>query len=383
MNAPIDALVSTRQFAGKRPESPEAMGALAPEAQAGLRQYSLERMMGYGVDYADAIEFRARVLQGEPWKKAALAMAESLVVQSAVPGGAASAPSQAGRLHRASALFRIGQALMLVDGADREEMVGRAVDCYGRFAELRGDRRHVRIETQHGPMAGWFLRATRGPAVGSAIVIGGIEGWAMDFDCIGEALACRGVNALLLDAPGQGETRIIHRHHLSPHWLESFRCATDFAQRQLPAGPIGIVGNSMGGSIAMAAANDDSRIVACCDNGGSIQPSQGRAAGATFLSKMVAFCGAGDEDRAMAIWDTVEPVRPGANTDYALLVIQGGHDPLISVEHGKQLLARAPVTEKRMELFSDGDHCIYNHRSDRDMLISDWMRERLCAGATA
>lgn len=133
----------------------------------------------------------------------------------------------------------------------------------------------------------------------------------------------------------------------------------------------------------MAAANDDSRIVACCDNGGSIQPSQGRAAGATFLSKMVAFCGAGDEDRAMAIWDTVEPVRPGANTDYALLVIQGGHDPLISVEHGKQLLARAPVTEKRMELFSDGDHCIYNHRSDRDMLISDWMRERLCAGATA
>jgi hypothetical protein len=32
-----------------------------------------------------------------------------------------------------------------------------------------------------------------------------------------------------------------------------------------------------------------------------------------------------------------------------------------------------------MVVFSDGDHCIYNHRSDRDNLVADWMRERLSA----
>ena len=199
----------------------------------------------------------------------------------------------------------------------------------------------------------------------------------MDFDCIGEAHARRGVNALMLDAPGQGETRILHRHYLTSDWLESFGRAIDFVQAQLPDRPVGIVGNSMGGSVALAVANNDRRIVACCNNGGAIQPSLGRAAGTTFFAKMVAFCGTDDEALAVGIWDTVMPVRPGVNTDYALLAVQGGADPMITVEHAQLVLARAPVANKRMELFSDGDHCIYNHRSDRDILISEWMRSQL------
>jgi hypothetical protein len=30
-----------------------------------------------------------------------------------------------------------------------------------------------------------------------------------------------------------------------------------------------------------------------------------------------------------------------------------------------------------MVVFSDGDHCIYNHLQERDMVIADWMRARL------
>jgi len=41
------------------------------------------------------------------------------------------------------------------------------------------------------------------------------------------------------------------------------------------------------------------------------------------------------------------------------------------------LLAAAPTDEKEMVVFSDGDHCIYNHREDRDALITDWVRSRL------
>lgn len=366
-----------RSFTAKKLETPELIASLPPEAQAGLRQFSLERMMGYGIDYADAIELRAMILEGQLWQPSAEGLAERCLASAPQ----ASKASQAQLHHRASALLRMSQALMLQDTPQRREIVQRAVDCHEQAAAIRMDRGHVRMETPGGLMSGWFMPAQGGPAVGSVIVIGGIEGWAMDFDCTGEALARRGLNALLLDAPGQGETRIVHRNYLSPDWLQSFRKAIDFVQQALPDKPIGIVGNSMGGAIALAVANADARIAACCNNGGIIRPSQGRAAGATFFAKMVAFCGISDEDRAAAIWDTVEPVKPGPNNRYPLLVLQGGLDPLVSVEHGKLFMAQVPVQDKRMLLFSDGDHCLYNHRSDRDILIADWMHERLIEAA--
>jgi len=347
-----------------------------PDTQAALRQFSLERMIAYGIDAADAIELRAAVLAGQPWREAASGLAARAIAAAEDAGAYPTDASRAALYHRASALLRMSQALMLRDTDQRRQIVEQAVDYYRRFAALRKDRSHVRIETSEGPMAGWLLPA-QGMAAGSVIIIGGVEGWAMDFDGIGEAVAARGVNVLLLDAPGQGETRIIHRHYLSARWRESFRRAIDFMEQSLPDRPIGIIGNSMGGAIALDVANNDRRIAACCNNGGIIRPSDFRAARATLFAKMVAFCGTSDEDRATAIWDTVEPVKPGPNTSYSLLVLQGGLDPLVSVEHAHTFMARTPARQKHMELFSDGDHCLYNHRSDRDILIADWMRKRL------
>ena len=31
-----------------------------------------------------------------------------------------------------------------------------------------------------------------------------------------------------------------------------------------------------------------------------------------------------------------------------------------------------------MVVFSDGYHCVYNHKADRDALVADWLRARLC-----
>lgn len=367
-----EAQCTVRSFRGKKAESPQAIDALTPESQAGLRQFSLERMMGYGIDYSDAIELRSGVLDGQPWQEAAGGLAKSLAA-----GAETATDASKGALYRrASALLRMSQALMLEDSDQRRDIVKRAVDFYARAAALGVNRRHVRIDTADGPMAGWFISAQGEPA-GSVIVIGGVEGWAMDFDCTGEAMAGRGINALMLDAPGQGETRIIHRHHLSPSWPDSFRKAIDFVEQTLPGLPIGIVGNSMGGGIAIAVANNDTRISACVNNGGIIQPSLGRMAGGTFFAKMVAFCGSTDHDEAVAIWDTIEPVKPGPNHAYALLVVQGGQDPLVTDDHARMFMSKVPTSNKRMEWFSDGIHCIYNHLQDRDILLADWMRARL------
>jgi hypothetical protein len=170
---------TVRQFSGKKTESAEAMGALPPDAQAGLRQFSLERMTGYGVDYADAIELRAKVLEGQPWREAASGLAQRAIASAEGAVAPVTDASQAALYHRASALLRMSHALMLQDTDERREIIKRAVHCYSRSAALRKDRRRVRIETVGGPMAGWFF-AAQGSAAGSVIVIGGVEGWVSD-----------------------------------------------------------------------------------------------------------------------------------------------------------------------------------------------------------
>jgi esterase/lipase len=366
--------VALRQFLGRRTESEEVTARLSAESQAALRQFSFERLLGYGVAYADVVELRARVLEGEAWEAAATAVAE-IVLQQA--NAASTVPAQTSRilyLRRASALLRMSQMMMLTNTPERRQIFARAATIYGEAAKLLSDRQRILIETDSRPMAGWLVPA-RGVAVASAIVIGGVEGWAMDFDSLGEALAARGIDALLLDGPGQGESRFHHNHYLSVHWSDAYRSAIDFLQRRSAEQRIGFIGNSIGGSFAMAMASIDKRVSACCCNGGVIKPTlaQGRT---TFFAKMVAACGTDNEEEALAAWRTVDPIAP-AGRRYPLLIVHGGKDPMIPTAASEMLLAAASTDDKEMVVFSDGDHCIYNHRDDRDALIADWVRSRL------
>jgi alpha-beta hydrolase superfamily lysophospholipase len=372
----INLPIETRQFSGKRLETGAEFEGLAPISQAGLKQFSLERMLGYGVDYADAIELRARIIDGVEWKQAAISIAEDLL---ALAPPKAPFPTRISACHRAAALLRMGQMMMLENTQERAALYARSADLYQQASELGLNRERVLIDGPGGRLAGWLINATIAPAVGSAIVFGGIEGWAMDFDSMGDALATRGVDALMLDCPGQGETRFAHDHYLTTDWLADLTAVIDYLTARAPDRPIGIVGNSMGGSLAMNVAGTNKRIAACCNNGGVIKPSMGRTVGGAFFAKMVAFCGAVDEDQATSIWESVTPLEASRNPGYPLLVIQGGRDILVPTAHGQMLLDMAPTQDKRMVLFSDGDHCIYNHRSDRDNLVADWMLERLSA----
>lgn len=368
--------VVTRTFVGRRAETEDAISRLSEESQAGLRQYSIDRMLGYGVDYADAMELRGRILEGEVWSEAALSLADMALMRVEQAPAEAGRATQLAYLRRASALLRIGQTLMLNDTPERIAIFVRAADLYARAAELAGDRRRVQIDTPCGKLAGWLLSGGEA-AVASAIVIGGVEGWAMDFDSLGEALAARGIDTLLLDGPGQGESRFAHRTFVSAQWRDAYTGAIDFLDRLAPDRPIGFVGNSMGGSFAMSVAAGDCRIRACCNNGGPIAPGMIPPQG-TFFSKMMAMCNVPEPREATEIWSSVTPAETGPNAGYPLLMVQGGEDPMVSTPLSQMLFERAPTGDKQMVIFSDGDHCIYRHRQDRDVLIADWLRARLC-----
>ncbi len=365
-------------FSGRSPAALAPEGPGCPEAQAALRQFSMERLMGYGVHHADAVELRGRVTAGETWQVVATDLAAICLAPPEAPVAPSSRATLANRLYRASALLRMSQMMMLSDDDQRREIFSHAADIYRQAAALTGDREQIIVDTENGPLAGWLYPSQTGSAVGCAVVIGGVEGWAMDFGAQGLELARRGVDALVLDGPGQGESRMVHHHYLTQSWIRSYQGVFDHLATRTGGAPLAFVGNSMGGGLALRLASQDARIVACCDNGGPRAP--GRAPPNTsFFRKMMAHCGDVTEEAAAGIWRTVNPTAPDAAVRCPLLVVHGGWDPLVSTEDAQGVFDWAESADKQMVIFSDGDHCVYNHADDKHNLISDWISDRLGA----
>lgn len=361
---------------GAVPETAEAVDRLTPVSQAALRQLSPERMTAYGVDPADAVDLRARVVDGEDWQATATELAERLLARAGGSGAAAppTPVTRAALLRRSSALLRMSQMMMLEDTDERRRIYRRAAELYAEAAAVTGDRERVVLDSAVGTVVGWLIPAAQ--PVAAAVVVGGVEGWSFDFDGVGEALAARGVSALMLDAPGQGETRFGHGTYLASGWRAAYDSAATFLLRDGDL-PLGLVGNSMGGSFAIAYAAGDPRVRACCNNGGAPRPWTVTPEYGTFFWKMAAACGTADVDRAIATWRSVTPDAPGPHRDYDLLVVHGARDPMVSQAMVDEIVADAAARRVDVHTFSDGVHCVYNHRADRDALIADWMRAAL------
>lgn len=349
---------------------------LSAEDRAALEQFSLERVMAYGVHHADAIELRGRVAAGEGWQSVAAALAEDCLAPPERSAAPASPETEANRFYRASALLRMSQIIMLSDNEERRKIFARAAELYGQAAALTGDREKTIIETEGGPLVGWLYPSQRGKAAGCAVVIGGVEAWAMDFGELGLELARRGIDALVVDGPGQGETRLTHRHYLTKSWVRPYQGAIDYLVRRTGGAPLGVVGNSLGGATALCLASQDDRILACCDNGGP--KAIGRPpANVSYPPKIAAFCGQTTQAQAAEILPTLSPMAGDASISCPLLIVHGALDHLVSTEDAKSLFDWAKSADKQMVVYSDGDHCVYNHPDDKHNLICDWVMDRL------
>ena len=370
--------VFVHSFSGRSPAARRPEGPSSPEAQAALQQFSLERLMAYGVDYADAVELRGRVNAGEAWQAVATELAGIGLTPPEAAAAAASSPTQANRLYRASALLRMSQVMMLADDDQRREIFARAADLHRLAATQSGDREQIIVETEQGPLVGWLFPSQRGPSVGGAVVIGGLEAWAMDFADMGLELARRGIETIVVDGPGQGESRLAHRHYLTRSWVRSYQGVFDYLATRTGGAPMAVVGNSLGGAMALRLASQDPRIIACCDNGGP--RAIGRPpANVSYPGKILAFCGEVTQDEAAEIIPTLSPMAPDASVSCPLLIVHGAMDHLVSTDDARSLFDWAKSTDKQMVIYSDGDHCVYNHANDKHNLISDWVLDRICA----
>lgn len=106
-------------------------------------------------------------------------------------------------------------------------------------------------------LRGWWL--SHSEASRSIVTLTGHHGGRSDTIGIGSALWRRGMNVLLLDYRGRGES---DPHINTLGYFETFDAlaAVEFVSRRAPETAIGVVGYSMGGAVAILAAARDSRI---------------------------------------------------------------------------------------------------------------------------
>ncbi len=353
------------------------------ELEAARRALPIQRLIGNGMDYADAAGLHAAAARGFAWTGAACWAGEANLQRARAATGRV---TKRRHLFHAAACFRFAQSVLMRDTPEKAAIYIRALEAFTGGAELAEPAYDkVSIPWAGGPLLGWLIRPVGVSAPPVVITFGGADGWREEYHNGALALRDRGVATLLLDGPGQGETRILGHVRFplggEPTPIEgAFSAVVTFLLRDSRVGErVGIWGNSLGGTLAALTASADHRLTACCVNGGSADPVRMLARFPRLATRLGAMTGVVGSDAARDMLQALT-LPPEANRiTCPLLVLHGGADPLFSVEEAVAIAQGAPAADRQVLLWDDGDHCLYNHTFEKHALIADWFSARLGA----
>jgi 2,6-dihydroxypseudooxynicotine hydrolase len=240
---------------------------------------------------------------------------------------------------RAAMYYHYGKHLF----ADRAEAFQRAHEamlrCYSAgAAHLDPPIERVEFQYRGVAMPGW-LRKPRGvarPPV--AIILPGLDACKEELHAWAEGFVDRGLAALTLDGPGQGETSF----HLpvTHEWGGVIGAVIDVLERRddVDGSRVGVVGQSLGALYAPLAAAGEPRLKACIANcgpfdWGTVLPKMPKVSQEVFRvrshSKTIEECH--ERGKALTLEGRAE------NSRCPLLVIFGAGDRLIAPAEGERL----------------------------------------------
>ncbi len=354
-------------------ESPEAI-------EAYKRAMPMQRLLGSGMDYANVVELYRRIDTGESWAHVGEQLGDRNI-ERAVSAAARSHLATARDWYlAAAACYRVAQN-PLPDGDSRKTaLYHQLIDAFAAAGALTDPpTEHVEIPWKTGRLMGWLLRpasTTRPPTV---IVMGGFDGWREEYHTGATYLIERGLAVLLVDGPGQGETRLFEGLTLGADFPDAYSAMVSWIHAdQRLADHLGIWGNSLGGYLAAAAALHDDRIGACCVNGGSATPVEFPRRYRQAVERVQLLLGIDDAEAAVTSLAQLSlSDKQLTRLRCPLLVLHGTPDPVFDVSNARALFDGAAATDKTWSEWPDGDHCIYNHSLEKHTLVADWFADRL------
>jgi alpha-beta hydrolase superfamily lysophospholipase len=300
---------------------------------------------------------------------------------------------------RASIAYRIAGQMAAIGGTDVPG-VDDSRRCFrSAVAPGTGDRR---VEAVDLPFEGKALAGYRvaprlavdggavaepGPAV---IVSGGIDAFSEEMYLkIGVALSDRGYTALLVDGPGQGESR-----RRGIHGRADYETAAAVMVDHLRARPdidpdrIGFIGSSLGGYNAVRVAAFEPRVRATAiwaappDFSGRHSPMT--APSASRVSQMAAYLGADTADELVAGLVAMDLEGVAEQVTGSVLMVHGESDQLVSVDWARELFDQFASVDKRLVVYPAGQPGCVHCQMDSVPLVQrdlcDWLDDQLKEG---
>lgn len=211
-----------------------------------------------------------------------------------------------------------------------------------------------------------ILRVPTTEAVGTVIVVPGLDSSKDEFHLIADALVRRGAAVLAMDGPGQGAR--IATSRLSVDYPRVIGAVID----ALGIERVGVLGLSLGGYYAAAAAARDRRIAVAATVSG---PYRLHWADLPAPVRALLIGRAGSVAAAEAFAATVDLSDVAARPRCPLLVVDGSADVIAGVTNGEPLARHAP--HGRYLCVPGGDHLVGNARQAWLPVVADFLVEGL------
>jgi dienelactone hydrolase len=278
----------------------------------------------------------------------------------------------------AVAAYRVGQYTIVPDIDKKLNIYRKLIECYSEAAKLyTPEIEKIEIPYKGCNMVGWLRIPEkiygRVPIV---ISIGGADGWREEHHNYSEFYAERGMAYLMIDGPGQGETRLFNRLYMELDNEEALNEIAEHVSKDNRFSKIGMIGYSFGGYLVARTAAVSRKLDACVVNGGSYYPKEILNFLPHFTGVFSALTNKKDEDLKKFI-NSMTMEGYAERITCPLLLNHGKPDPLFAASGIQRMHDEASSTNKTINLWDDGNHCVTNHATEVITMITDWFAETL------
>jgi alpha-beta hydrolase superfamily lysophospholipase len=279
----------------------------------------------------------------------------------------------------AAACFHIGQQVYFLDIKRKNKAQERARENYKKAIALYDeDKRPRRLEIPfRETVIPGYLRLAKQPNKPLIIIIsGGDNIKEIENHNLGNWRLDAGFNVFAFDGPGQGE--MWKDMKLIPDYEKAVSAIIDYLEKNnkyhIDLKRIGVEGWSLGGYLAPRAAAFDRRISCAVGNGGpGYLPRE--IANPIYAREILYMTGLKNLEGLETKWEQFD-LKKVPPLDRPLLVIHGGEDKILPVEHAHYIMEWA-VGEKELKYYPDGEHCCVNYKDEVYPYVNDWFRKHL------
>lgn|SRR5574341_23446 len=335
------------------------------------------RFTTQGVDYNDFVRTTGRVERWDQWLDAWCATGDAHQ-ELAREAEAQGRPQTAGEAWvRAALCYHFAKFVWMLDMGKYRAAADKAIaSLYAAHQHLDPGAERIEVPLDGATMIGNLRRppgASRPPLI---LLLPGLDSTKEEFFYWEDVFLKRGMAALSLDGPGQGETG--YHTHIRADYEVAVAALLDALDKRgdLDMKQVGAVGVSLGGYYAPRAAAFEPRIQAVAPIGGPYNfgecwdqlPSLTRE---TFQHHSGA--NSPDEAKQNAYKLDLGPALP--QIKQPMLVVFGKLDRLIPYQQAERVAAEAP--NARLVMYEDGNHVCNNIPYKYRPLVADWIRETL------